>query len=130
MTNYETYTKDYLFAILISGTDEEKNGALRELCNRYKEISYYSIKRLAEQHTKWRFYSDMEVEFMIKYPSGDRDKLKEIQKLLERADCIYNDLRDSTKEICEGYHNEFTISNCLYFGITACEELLDKEAEV
>ena len=67
---------------------------------------------------------------MIKYPSGDRDKLKEIQKLLERADCIYNDLRDSTKEICEGYHNEFTISNCLYFGITACEELLDKAAEV
>ena len=67
---------------------------------------------------------------MIKYPSGDRDKLKEIQKLLERADCIYNDLRDSTKEICEGYHNKFTISNCLYFGITACEELLDKEAEV
>ena len=67
---------------------------------------------------------------MIKYPSGDRDKLKEIQKLLERADCIYKDLRDNTKEICEGYHNEFTISNCLYFGITACEELLDKEAEV
>ena len=67
---------------------------------------------------------------MIKYPSGDRDKLKEIQKLLERADCIYNDLRDNTKEICEGHHNEFTISNCLYFGITACEELLDKEAEV
>ena len=67
---------------------------------------------------------------MIKYPSGDRDKLKEIQKLLERADCIYNDLRDNTKEICEGYHNEFTISNCLYFVITACEELVDKEAEV
>ena len=52
MTKYETYTKDYLFAILISGTEEEKNGVLRELCNRYKEISYYSIKRLAEQHTK------------------------------------------------------------------------------
>ena len=52
MTNYETYTKDYLFAILISGTEEEKNGALRELCDRYKEISYYSIKRLVEQHTK------------------------------------------------------------------------------
>lgn len=67
---------------------------------------------------------------MIKYPTGDRDKLKEIQKLLERADCLYNDLRDSTKEICRNYHNEFTISNCLYFGITACEELLDKKAEV
>lgn len=52
MTNYETYTKDYLFAILISGTEEEKNGALRELCNRYKEINFYSIKKLAEQHTK------------------------------------------------------------------------------
>lgn len=52
MTKYVTCTKDYLFAILISGTDEEKNGALRELCDRYKEISYYNIKRLAEQHTK------------------------------------------------------------------------------
>ena len=52
MTKYETSTKDYLFAILISGTEEEKNGALRELCDRYKEISYYSIKRLAEKHTK------------------------------------------------------------------------------
>ena len=52
MTKYETSTKDYLFAILISGTEEEKNGALRELCNRYKEISYCSIKKLSEQHTK------------------------------------------------------------------------------
>ena len=52
MTKYETSTKDYLFAILISGTDEEKSRALRELCNRYKEISYYNIKKLAEQHTK------------------------------------------------------------------------------
>lgn len=49
MEKYESYTKDYLFALLISGTDEEKNGALRELCNRYKEISYYSIKKLAEE---------------------------------------------------------------------------------
>lgn len=56
--------------------------------------------------------------------------MKEIQKLLERTDCLYNDLRDSTKKICEGYHNEFTVSNCLYFGITACTELLDKETEV
>lgn len=52
MKKYETYTKDYLFAILISGTDEEKNRALMELCNRYKEISYYSIKRLAQQHAQ------------------------------------------------------------------------------
>ena len=52
MTKYETCTKDYLFALLISGTEEEKNRVLRELCNRYKEINYYSIKRLAEQHTK------------------------------------------------------------------------------
>ena len=52
MTKYETSTKDYLFAILISGTEEEKNGALKELCNRYKDISYYSIKKLAEQHIK------------------------------------------------------------------------------
>ena len=52
MKKYETCTKDYLFAILISGTEEEKNGALRELCTRYKEINYYSIKRLAQQHIK------------------------------------------------------------------------------
>lgn len=53
MAKYETSTKDYyLFAILISGTEEEKNGALRELCNRYKEINFYSIKKLAEQHMK------------------------------------------------------------------------------
>ena len=49
MAKYETYTKDYLFALLISGTEEEKDRALRELCNRYKEINFYSIKRLAEQ---------------------------------------------------------------------------------
>ena len=52
MTEYKVYTKDYLFAILISGTEEEKNKALRELCNRYKEINFYSIKKLAEQRTK------------------------------------------------------------------------------
>ena len=52
MAKYETSTKDYLFAILMSGNEEEKNGALRELCNRYKEINFYSIKKLAEQHTK------------------------------------------------------------------------------
>ena len=52
MTKYETYTKDYLFALLISGNEEEKNRALRELCNRYKEINYYGIKRLAQEHMK------------------------------------------------------------------------------
>ena len=52
MTKYETSTKDYLFAILISGTEEEKNRALRELCNRYKEVNFYTIKKLAEQHIK------------------------------------------------------------------------------
>ena len=50
MAKYETSTKDYLFAVLISGTEEEKNRALRELCNRYKEINFYTIKKLAEQH--------------------------------------------------------------------------------
>ena len=52
MAKYETSTKDYLFAILMSGNEEEKNRSLRELCNRYKEINFYSIKKLAEQHTK------------------------------------------------------------------------------
>ena len=52
MAKYETSTKDYLFAILISGTEEEKTVALRELCNRYKEINFYTIKKLAEQHMK------------------------------------------------------------------------------
>ena len=47
----ERYTKDYLFALLISGNDAEKDCALKELCKRYKEISYWSIKKLAEQHT-------------------------------------------------------------------------------
>ncbi|HAU85195.1 MAG TPA: hypothetical protein DCW90_06750 [Lachnospiraceae bacterium] len=68
---------------------------------------------------------------MIKYPTGDRQKLKQIQKLLERADCLYNDLRDETKQICCDYHNEAgTIAHCLYYGITACEELLDKKARL
>lgn len=49
MRYYESYTKDYLFALLISGKEEEKNGALRELCSRYKEINFYTIMRLAEQ---------------------------------------------------------------------------------
>lgn len=50
MKDYTNYTKDYLFALLLNGSEEEKNKALRELCNRYKEISYYAIKRLAEEH--------------------------------------------------------------------------------
>ena len=44
MAKYETSTKDYLFAILISGTKEEKNGALRELCNRYKNSFEMTIQ--------------------------------------------------------------------------------------
>lgn len=68
---------------------------------------------------------------MIRYRAGDREKLKQILKLLEKADCLYNDLRDDTKEICMEYHNtEGSIAHCLYYGITACEELLDKAAEI
>ena len=52
MTNFENLTKDYLFALLISGNEEEKTVALRELCNRYKEINFYTIIQLAEQHMK------------------------------------------------------------------------------
>ena len=36
---------------------------------------------------------------MIKYKPGDRNKLKQIQKLLEKADCLYNDLQNESKEI-------------------------------
>lgn len=49
MNKYKNYTKDYLFALLISGDDNEKEYALQELCNRYKEVSYYGVKRLIEQ---------------------------------------------------------------------------------
>ena len=52
MNEYKNYTKDYLFALLISGDNNEKEYALQELCNRYKEICYYSIKRLAKEHIK------------------------------------------------------------------------------
>lgn len=51
MINFKTFTKDYLFSLLISGNDLEKDNALKELCKRYKDISYYVIKRLTEQHT-------------------------------------------------------------------------------
>lgn len=51
MINFKTFTKDYLFSLLISGNDLEKDNALKELCKRYKDINYYVIKRLAEQHT-------------------------------------------------------------------------------
>lgn len=51
MSKYESYTKDYLFALIVSGTDREKDCALKELCKRYKEINYYCIKKLAKQHT-------------------------------------------------------------------------------
>lgn len=46
----ESATKDYLFALLLIGTEVEKDKALRELCNRYNDIGYCTIKRLAEQH--------------------------------------------------------------------------------
>jgi hypothetical protein len=52
MKEYKNYTKDYLFSLLISGNDREKECALQELCKRYKEISYYAIKRLAKEHLK------------------------------------------------------------------------------
>ena len=48
MNKYKNYTKGYLFALLISGDNNEKEYALQELCNRYKEINYYSIKSLAK----------------------------------------------------------------------------------
>ena len=54
MNEYKNYTKDYLFALLISGDNKEKEYALQELCNRYKEVSYYGVKRLIEQR-KERF---------------------------------------------------------------------------
>lgn len=45
----KNYTKDYLFALLMNGNEDEKNKALRELCNRYKDINFYTIKRLAKE---------------------------------------------------------------------------------
>ena len=50
MSKYKNATKDYLFALLISGNTDEKGDALCELCDRYKEINYYAIKRLAMEH--------------------------------------------------------------------------------
>lgn len=68
---------------------------------------------------------------MIKFKNGDRDKLKQIQKLLEKADTIYSQLDNQTRQICCDYHNnEGSLPHCLYFGITACEELLDKRAKI
>ena len=52
MTSYKSATKDYLFALLISGDENEKDVALMELCKRYKEISFYTIKKLAREHMK------------------------------------------------------------------------------
>lgn len=68
---------------------------------------------------------------MIKYPNGDRNKLKQIQKLLEKADAIYVELDNETRQICCDYHNnEGSLPHCLYYGITACEELLDRKAKI
>ena len=67
---------------------------------------------------------------MIKFQGTDREKIKEIKKLMERADVLFNDLYNSTKEICDEYHNEFTLGNCIYYGLTACEELLDRKAKI
>lgn len=50
MSKYKNATKDYLFALLISGNTDEKDDALDELCNRYKEINYWAIRRLAKEH--------------------------------------------------------------------------------
>lgn len=68
---------------------------------------------------------------MIKYQNGDRNKLKQIQKLFEKADAIYSQLDNETRQICFNYHNnEGSLPHCIYYGITACEELLDKEAKI
>jgi len=50
MKRYQNATKDYLFALLISGNADEKGDALCELCDRYKEINYWEIRRLAVEH--------------------------------------------------------------------------------
>ena len=50
MSKYRNATKDYLFALLISGSANEKDDALRELCDRYKEINYWEIRRLAKEN--------------------------------------------------------------------------------
>lgn len=58
MKKFETYTKEYLFALLISGNKSEKYDALKELCRRYKDINYAAIKELAEQHIKEQFHKE------------------------------------------------------------------------
>lgn len=52
MKSFDRYTKDYLFALLISGSESEKYDALKELCKQYKDISYGAIVEFAKQHTK------------------------------------------------------------------------------
>ena len=70
MNKYKNYTKDYLFALLISGDDNEKEYALQELCNRYKEISYYGIKRLVKEH-KNNFKGEIMLWVRINYKKKD-----------------------------------------------------------
>ena len=52
MHSFDRYTKDYLFALLMSGSESEKYDALKELCKQYKDISYGAIVEFAKQHTK------------------------------------------------------------------------------
>ena len=70
MNGYNYYTKDYLFALLISGDNKEKEYALQELCNRYKEISYYGIKRLVKEH-KNNFKGEIMLWVRINYKKKD-----------------------------------------------------------
>lgn len=67
---------------------------------------------------------------MIKFQGNDREKIKEIKKLMEKADVLFSDLHNSTREICDDYHNEFTLGNYIYYGLTACEKLLDRKAKI
>lgn len=66
---------------------------------------------------------------MIKYPNGDREKIKQLNKMFEKMDTIYNTLSSETQEIILDYHNEdSTVPYCIRWGLNGTSELLDKDA--
>jgi calcineurin-like phosphoesterase len=68
---------------------------------------------------------------MIKFKNNERKQIKQMQKMFEKMDKIYSEFSNETDETIVNFHNEdSTLKHCIRWGLTACEELLDKNAKL
>jgi calcineurin-like phosphoesterase len=67
---------------------------------------------------------------MIQFKNNEREQIKQMQRMFEKMDEMYNSFSSETDEIIVNFHNEHsTLKYCIRWGLQACEELLDKDSK-